>query len=345
MPTTFNAIFLGTLPIIDPTEGNNTAENAGSLVGQTYGGPGNPLLNNAVTWSPVGNPGSTYDNNGNVDTDSFLIDGTFTLTFDAAVAYNATITYVDGTTATITAVIAQDTLGNTFFVPEFTANSDQTALEAKPIRSLTIDSIQTDTAGGLTADRQPWNIATCFTTGALIETDKGPVAVEDLRIGDMVHTLDRGLQPIRWVGCRTVRAKGAMAPVLFKAGAIGNHRDLLVSQQHRMLIQDWRLELNTGHAEALAPAKHLLNGHDIVLQSGGLITYYHIMFDQHEVVWAEGCLSESFHPGILAWNSLDNGTRKEILSLFPQLATHGLAAYGPPARPSLSAFETRASVA
>ncbi|MCG7518161.1 Hint domain-containing protein [Ruegeria sp. Ofav3-42] len=344
MATTFNAIFLGQLAIIDPTEGNNTAENAGALVGQTFGSPGDPLLNDAVVWSPVGNTGGTYENDANVDFDFFAIDGATTL-FDAAVAYNATITYVDGTTANITAVIAQDVFGNTFLVPEFSANSDQAALEAQGIRSLTLDSINVATTPGLNADRQEWDIARCFTTGTLIETEKGMVAVENLRAGDKIPTLDHGIQTLRWIGSQTARAAGAFTPVLIKAGALGNSRDLLVSPQHRMLVSDWRVELHSGHAEALAPAKQLVNGHDIVMRPGGLVTYYHLMFDQHELIWAEGCLSESFHPGIQAWNSLEDATRQEILTLFPELADHGITAYGPPARPSLQSFETRASVA
>ncbi|CUH48585.1 Hint domain-containing protein [Ruegeria atlantica] len=344
MPTTFNAIFLGNLAIIDPTEGNNTAENAGALVGQTFGGPGDPLLDDAVVWTPVGNPGGTYENNANSDVDFFAIDGAAT-TFDAAVAYNATITYVDGTTADITAVIAQDTLGNTFLVPEFSANSDQAALEFAGIRSLTLNSINTATTTGLNADRESWDIARCFATGTLIKTERGLVEVENLRVGDKIPTLDHGLQTLRWIGSQTARAAGVFTPVLIRAGAFGNDRDLLVSQQHRMLISDWRVELHTGHAEALVPAKHLVNGRDIVMKPGGLVTYYHLMFDQHELIWGEGCLSESFHPGIQAWNSFEHETRQEILSLFPELASHGITAYGPPARPSLQSFETRASVA
>ncbi|WP_170413629.1 Hint domain-containing protein [Ruegeria atlantica] len=344
MPRTFNAIFLGVLPTLDPTEGNNTVENAGAIVGQTFGGPGAPLLNNAVEWAAIGNPGQTYENDATVDRDFFSIDGQQT-EFDAAVEYNATITYVDGTTANITAVIAQDTDGNTFLVPELSNNSDQAALEEQGIRSLTLNSVRTDDASGLRSNRQEWEIARCFTTGTLIKTEHGLVEVENLRVGDRIPTLDHGLQSLRWIGSQTARASGVFAPVLIKAGAMGNNRDLLVSQQHRMLISDWRVELHTGHAEVLAPAKHLINGRDIVMRPGGLVTYYHLMFDQHELIWGEGCLSESFHPGIQAWNSFEDATRQEILSLFPELANHGISAYGPPARPSLQSFETRASVA
>lgn len=344
MPTTFTAIFLGNLADIDTFEGNNVAENASALVGQSFGGPGDALLADAVTWSPVGNPGAVYEMN-NIANDQFSIDGGPAQTFDGTSIYNATITYIDGTTDTITAVVAQDVDGNTYLMPEFSANTDQDALEADAIRSISFDSLSGNTFSGLTANREDWDLVPCFTRGTLITTERGKVCVEDLRQGDQVETLDHGLQTIRWIGRRTVRAKGALSPVLFKAGAVGNDRDLLVSQQHRMLIKNWRVELNTGHAEALAPARQLVNGRDVVLQPGGLVTYFHLMFDRHELVWAEGCLSESFHPGILGWNSLDDAARQEILSLFPELAKHGITAYGPSARPSLLSHETLASVA
>lgn len=208
-----------------------------------------------------------------------------------------------------------------------------------------MNSVRTDDASGLISNRQKWDIARYFTTGTLIKTDRGLVKVENLRVGDRISTLDHGLQTLRWIGSQTARAAGVFTPVLIRAGALGNDRDLLVSQQHRMLISDWRVELHTGHAEALVPAKHLVNGRDIVMKPGGLVTYYHLMFDQHELIWGEGCLSESFHPGIQAWNSFEHETRQEILSLFPELTSHGITAYGPPARPSLQSFETRASVA
>ncbi|MBO9444939.1 Hint domain-containing protein [Ruegeria sp. R14_0] len=344
MPTTFTAISLGVLPDIDTTEGNNVAENASALVGLTFGGTGDALLADAVTWSPVQVFGGVYDMDGS-PTEQFSINGGPAQTFDGTSIYNATITYIDGTTANISAVVAQDLDGNTYLMPEFSDNADQTALEAGPIQSITFNSVQGNSFSGLTADRETWDLVTCFTTGTLIETAKGPIAVQDLRAGDRIRTLDRGMQTLRWVGQRTVRATGAFAPVLIKKGALGNDRDLLVSQQHRMLISDWRVELHTGHPEALAPARQLVNGHDIVMQSGGLVTYYHLMFDQHELIWAEGCLSESFHPGIQAWNSFEDATRQEILALFPELADRGITAYGPPARPSLLSFETRASVA
>ena len=51
-----------------------------------------------------------------------------------------------------------------------------------------------------------------------------------------------------------VAGAGAGAPVLIPAGALGNTRDLLVSQQHRMLVTGWRAELMFGEPEVLVAA-------------------------------------------------------------------------------------------
>ncbi|MCG6902683.1 MAG: hypothetical protein LJE68_08380 [Rhodobacter sp.] len=164
MATTFDVFYLGTGPSIDPTEGNSTSENASALVGQTYGSAGDPLVGHISSFSPgstgFGSGDSTrYDTNNNASSDTFSLDGGADQTVDGLAIYNATITYIDGTTATITAVILQDTAGNLYLAPEFSYNSDQASLEAQPIRSLTLDSVRV-APSGLTADRDDANYDT-----------------------------------------------------------------------------------------------------------------------------------------------------------------------------------------
>lgn len=341
MPTTFNVISIGNLADIDTIEGNNTAENASALVGLTFGGPGDPLVDDFVELSRVGNPGSAYDMD-NSPNDRFRIDGGAAQTFDATSIYNATITYGDGTTATVTIVLFQDVDGNTYLAPERTANTDQTALEHDVIQSITLDSLVGNTYSGMGSNREAWDYVTCFVRGTLIETADGPVPVEDLKSGDLVRTKDRGFQPLRWVGHRTVPASGDFAPILIRKGALGNTEDLRVSPQHRMLLSGWRAEMYFGVPEALAAAKHLVNDETILQQQGGEVEYYHIMFDQHELVYAAGIESESFNPGQLGWGTLPEASRQEILKLFPQLRKNGIEAYGASVRPALKAHEARA---
>ena len=159
---------------------------------------------------------------------------------------------------------------------------------------------------------------TCFTLGTLIIAETGKVSVETLKVGDRVWTLDNGLQPIAWIGQAKVPAKGDLAPILIRKGAMDNARDLLVSPQHRMMLAGWRVEMHCGADEVLAPAKALTNDVSIRPVEGGEVTYVHIAFDTHEIVMAEGIPSESFFPGAEALNALDAAARDEILALFPE---------------------------
>ncbi len=174
----------------------------------------------------------------------------------------------------------------------------------------------------------------CFARGTMIETDRGEVAIQDLQPDDMVRTADNGFRPLRWVGSTTVKATGSKAPILFRKGAIGNTRDLLVSPAHRVLLQDWQAEILFGTKELLASAQSLVNDSTIIRQEMEEVEYFHILFDQHEIVFANGAPSESFHPGDADVGTMAQDAREEIFSLFPQLATDQ-DSYGPAARATL----------
>lgn len=181
----------------------------------------------------------------------------------------------------------------------------------------------------------------CFVRGTRIKTLAGEVAVEELARGDRVLTLDNGYQPIRWIGSTKRAAQGHLAPVRIKAGVLGNGCDLLVSPQHRLLLRGLQAEMMFGEEEVLVPAKSLLNDQTVLRQEGGEVEYFHILFDRHEIIFAEGALAESFHPGLEGWKALEAETRAEILELFPHLA-EDVAGFGPSARLSLREFEGKA---
>lgn len=179
----------------------------------------------------------------------------------------------------------------------------------------------------------------CFCAGTEIITNRGSIPVEDLQIGDRVLTMDNGLQEIRWIGSTNRAAFGGSAPILFRKGALGNERDLRVSPQHRMLLNGWKVELNFGESEVLVPAKSLIGLEGVCIDEGGQVTYYHMLFDEHQVVFAEGIPSESYHPGDNSYDSFDKAAKEEILSLFPELAVNDGASYGSTARMTLSVRE------
>src|SRR5690606_23050660 len=79
----------------------------------------------------------------------------------------------------------------------------------------------------------------CFTRGTLIDCADGARPVETLRVGDLVQTLDRGLQPIRWIASRRLGAELAaqprLCPIRIRKGALGPGMpaaDLPAAPQH-----------------------------------------------------------------------------------------------------------------
>ncbi|MFU8880868.1 MAG: Hint domain-containing protein [Rhodobacterales bacterium] len=192
------------------------------------------------------------------------------------------------------------------------------------------------------------NVVPCFTPGTAIATARGERLVQDLRVGDRIITRDNGIQEIRWIGAKPLSAQDMarhphLRPVLIKRGALGDNlpeRDMMVSPNHRMLVNNEKTALYFEENEVLAAAKHMTGAKGIEAATASTITYIHFMFDQHEVVLSNGCWSESFQPGDYSLQGLGNAQRAEILELFPELGTKkGLEGYHA-ARRSLKRHET-----
>ena len=156
----------------------------------------------------------------------------------------------------------------------------------------------------------------CFTAGTLIRTPFGETLIDELQPGDLVCTADHGAQPIRWIGRREVdlMAVGSGAnvhPVLIGKGVLGNRRALLVSPQHGMVAGD-----------VLVRARHLAQTRRGVRLAQGKrsVTYLHLMFDRHQIIFAEGAAAESFYPGPTALAMLGAAARGDVFARFPGLA-------------------------
>ena len=133
-----------------------------------------------------------------------------------------------------------------------------------------------------------------FTRGTAITLASGEQRrVEDLTVGDRVLTRDDGPQPIRWIGHTTTRAVGAFAPIRIRAGTLHNVNDLVVSPDHRLFIYQRTDRLGAGRPELLVKARHLINGDTVVRQSGGFVDYFQMLFDHHQIIYAEGIAAES----------------------------------------------------
>lgn len=179
----------------------------------------------------------------------------------------------------------------------------------------------------------------CFTAGTLIETAAGPRPIEDLGEGDLVRTADNGVQPVRWIGSRRVMAQGAATPVRFRAGSFGLKKDILLSPQHRVLVQGWQAEALFGSREVLVAARDLLS-HDRVYRDDTIehVEYFHFMFDRHEIVFAGGMAAESLCVSDPSLSALGAASREEIFEIFPELRSD-VSHLARPARPMIRAQE------
>lgn len=187
----------------------------------------------------------------------------------------------------------------------------------------------------------------CFTPGTVIRTVDGKRLIENLTPGDFIATKDNGPQEILWKGTR--RMSGArlhamphLRPVRITAGAMGLGRpddDLLVSPQHRMLIKGAAARALFNTDEVLVAAEDLVNDTSILVdQSVREVTYVHILLAQHQVIWANGLETESFHPSNTALETVEPGQRGRLLELLPGLEINPHV-YGDYARRNLSGSE------
>ncbi|WP_459614865.1 Hint domain-containing protein [Bordetella sp. 2513F-2] len=133
----------------------------------------------------------------------------------------------------------------------------------------------------------------CFAAGTLIATPAGEVAVETLKIGDLVTTAEGKHVPVKWVGRQTVRnlySAVKLQPVRVSAGALGAgkpSRDLVLTASHGLIIDG--LVINAGA---------LVNGSSIDFVSWkelpDTVTYYHVETENHEVILANGTEAETY---------------------------------------------------
>ncbi len=188
--------------------------------------------------------------------------------------------------------------------------------------------------GFVTVDSVP-----CFVAGTRIRTPEGDVPVEALRPGDLVLTRDEGPQPLRWTGSRTVAATGAFAPIRIAADTFGRHDETWLSPLHRVLVRDALAELLFGESEVLVAARDLVNDRTVRRVEGGDVSYVHLMFDRHQVIWSGGLATESFLPGPQTAHSFEAGIVAEICALFPEIDPATGAGYSPTARRTLRPFE------
>jgi hypothetical protein len=153
----------------------------------------------------------------------------------------------------------------------------------------------------------------CLLKGTRISTPSGDRPVQELQIGEEVHTL-AGRKAIKWIGYNKFTKEenktwlDSVMPIRVAPFAFDDHSphsDLYLSPLHCVLFN-----------EALIPVKYLINGTSVAQSTPSdmsTIEYYHVEFDGHEVLDAEGALVESFFDGGLDREAFSNFVTYERL--------------------------------
>ncbi len=322
-------LYIGNFADVDSDESDTNAENLSPIIGATASDT-TGLQAVSVTNFDVNEDGVINDDevNGSVN-DQIQYDlggGVITAQADTTMLVTISVLLGDGSTITMQAMALQTTTGDLFVSDLFNAGN----LDNLSIQSITIDSIQNSNYSGYyTNHSADNNTIVCFARGTKILTDCGDVNVEELAVGDVIRTLDNGDKSILWINSRRLSKADLInnpkfRPIRISAGALGAGLplgDLVVSPQHRVLIESPIVQRMFDTDEVLVAAKHLteIEGIDVADDIDEL-EYFHFLFDQHEIVFAQGAMAESFYTGPMALNSVSRMARAEIFALFPFLA-------------------------
>ncbi|MEP2533694.1 Hint domain-containing protein [Shimia sp.] len=258
-----------------------------------------------------------------IEIDEPLLDGGFIVT-DGTGSYTATVIEVAGSASLL------------MFLDELPPKNKVLWVVHHSMEALESRRVATSNGGVI-----------CFTPGTMIATPEGPKRIDDLREGDGVQTKDNGTQEIQWIGSRRMTgarlfAMPKLRPIRIRPGAMGIERpdqELIVSPEHSMLVRGAVARSLFNAPEVLVRAKDLVNGSTIAVDHAlREVTYVHLLLPGHEVIWANGVETESFHPASAELTSLEARDRGRLMDMLPDLARDPHR-YGPYARRNLSTSE------
>ena len=344
--STVTMFYIGNYADMDTDETDSDNENPNVVLGNH-----DALVFVDVSEVDVNDDGLIHDDeNGTGDYLSYDTgSGTYIVALDSSSLYNADILLGDGSTMSVPVLVIQSANGDVF-ISEYPANP----LDGLAIQSISLVSLKTSNATGINAGASDVQNATivCYGAGTLIATPNGEVPVEKLQPGDMVITLDHGGQPVRWIHSDhhpLEEAERDAKPILILANALGAglpKEDLIVSPQHRILVGGGGQLDGWFKTESFAPAKSLTSLPRIRHMNGKKrITWYHFACDRHEVVLANGCLSESLLLGPMVVNGLTAEERHDLASIFGVAPTPDAALNGPSARVCQKVGDVRRHIA
>jgi hypothetical protein len=168
-----------------------------------------------------------------------------------------------------------------------------------------------------------------FSRGSMIETETGPVAIEDLLPGDRILTTDGSSHPLIWKGSTTL-VPGRPGPqgrnlrlTRIMADSFGMQRPMscvIVGPSARLLHTPGHLRAVAGGFQMLTPVQEFQDGMNVIETAPPTpVELFHICLPRHAVVRVAGLEFETYHPGPNAARSISHAMRPVFLGLFPHI--------------------------
>lgn len=180
-----------------------------------------------------------------------------------------------------------------------------------------------------------------FARGSLVETDCGPVAVEDLWPGDQIVTADGSIETLLWKGTTTIvparpGPKGRnMRLTRFLPDSFGIQRppqSVVTGPSARLLMTPPQRRAEMGNKQTLTLAREFVDGMNVVETAPPApVDLFHICLARHSVIRVGGLDFETYHPGQDAPRLISHPMRALFFSLFAH--ADQFSDFGPMAHP------------
>lgn len=166
--------------------------------------------------------------------------------------------------------------------------------------------------------------------GAIVQTNNGPMAVEDVLPGDQIRLSNGRFEKLLWCGAMTLSPQdhdtgsehGSLTRIT--ADALGLNRpapDLILGPTARLLHRASGIRTLTGRGAAFFPVRDFVDGTNIIaLQPAAEVKVYQLGFEKHEGLAVNGIEIESLHPGTAFALGLRGDMLAQYLALFPHKA-------------------------
>lgn len=164
--------------------------------------------------------------------------------------------------------------------------------------------------------------------GAILQTQNGPMAVEDLLPGDQIRMANGMYEKLLWRGSMTIQPEDANANpetsslIRIMADALGPQKpapDVVLGPTARLIHKSNGVKALTGARAAFIPARDFVDGNQfIALRPAAPVRVYQLGFADHQRLSVNGIIIESLHPG----TSFSLGLRGDILAQYLALFPH-----------------------